>query len=157
MRSLIAFLIAAAVCAVPVGQAGANLVVKVGMLTCAIESGAGYIIASRKNLACNFRGEIYDGSITKIGFDVGATGAERLVWAVFAPSSEVGTGALEGRYYGVTAQATPGIGVGANVLIGGFDRSIILQPISVTGQLGVNLAAGVAGMRLVSPPRVYKR
>ena len=69
----------------------------------------------------------------------------------------VGDGALEGRYFGVTAQATPGVGIGANVLVGGFDRSIILQPLSLTGQLGANLAAGVAGLRLTAPVRVYKR
>lgn len=145
--------------------ARADLVVRAGVLVCAIEGGAGYIIASRKQLGCHFNAvavpdESYDGAITKVGVDVGATGGERLVWAVLAPSLQVTPGALEGRYYGVAAQATPGVGVGANVLIGGFDRSIILQPISVTGQLGANIAAGLAQLRLKAPvpvQPVYKR
>jgi len=133
--------------------------VKVGVLTCDIAAGAGLIIASRKELACRFdgasgRSEVYSGSITKVGLDVGGTGGAVLVWAVFAPASSVAPGALEGRYFGVSAEVTPGVGVGANVLVGGFDRSINLQPISIQGQVGANVAAGIAGMRLVSPPPV---
>lgn len=139
--------------------ASAEFGVRVGMLACDIEGGAGYILASRKELACRFDGvsgrrETYYGSITKLGLDVGGTGGAVLVWAVFAPTTQLAPGALEGRYYGVSAEVTPGVGVGANVLLGGFDRSINLQPVSVQGQVGANVAAAISGMRLVSEPPV---
>ena len=40
------------------------------------------------------------------------------------------------------------VGGSANVLIGGLDRSIALQPLSVEGNSGLALAAGVGVMRL---------
>jgi hypothetical protein len=39
-------------------------------------------------------------------------------------------------------------GVGANVLIGGSNRTVTLQPVSFQGQSGLNVAAGVAGIDL---------
>lgn len=154
MRLLLALLTAFAFTAVP---ARAELGVRVGLLACAIDGGAGFIFGSYKLVGCQFDAlaapdEIYDGSITKLGIDVGATGGSRVLWAVFAPTLQLSPGALEGRYYGLTAEATPGVGLGANVLVGGFDRSIILQPVSVQGQVGANIAAGVAALRLESPP-----
>jgi len=137
--------------------ASANGGVRIGTLTCQVAAGAGFIVGSRKTLACRFDGnsgvnERYTGSITKLGVDLGGTTSSAIVWAVFAPTSDFGPGALEGGYYGVSAEVTPGVGVGANVLIGGFDKSINLQPLSVSGQLGANVAAGISGMRLRSAP-----
>jgi len=128
--------------------------VRIGTLTCRVDPGTGFIVGSRKNLSCRFNGnampnERYFGSITKIGIDIGRTGGGEIVWAVLAPSSDIGPGALEGRYFGASAEATAGVGMGANVLVGGFDRAINLQPLSVSGQIGVNIAAGISGMRLV--------
>ena len=126
---------------------------KVGTLTCDISAGIGLIITSKKNLACMFtpsqRGprEVYSGSITKFGLDIGATTGGEMVWAVYAPSNKR-FGALAGRYGGASAEATVGAGVGANVLIGGSDRTVTLQPLSVQGQAGLNLAAGVAELSL---------
>lgn len=136
--------------------------VRIGTLVCDVEGGAGLILGSRKSLGCDFNNfsgpnEIYDGSVLKIGVDVGFTAGARLIWAVFAPSLDVGPGLLEGHYVGVGAEATPAVGLGANVLIGGFDRSINLQPISVQGQTGVNLSGGITALRLISPPVVRKR
>ncbi|MEM8856628.1 MAG: DUF992 domain-containing protein [Pseudomonadota bacterium] len=144
-----------AVAAWPTAPANANMGVKVGALTCHIDGGLGLIVASRKTLECRFDGlktadEVYDGSITKIGVDIGATEGGQLVWGVFAPTSDLKRGALEGHYYGVSAEATAGVGVGANVLVGGFDKSIFLQPLSVQGQTGANIAAGVSALKLES-------
>jgi uncharacterized protein DUF992 len=75
-----------------------------------------------------------------------------LVWAVFAPSSDVRAGALQGDYAGATASATVGVGLGANVLIGGLDKSIALQPLSVEGNRGLNVAAGIGAISLKSSP-----
>ncbi|MBJ3777794.1 DUF992 domain-containing protein [Acuticoccus mangrovi] len=162
-RSLLALAAMASALMTASPAANASFGIRVGLLTCDVQAGYGLILGSRKVLGCHFKpigrpSETYDGSITKVGIDAGMTGGSKIVWAVFAPTLQLSPGALEGRYYGVTAEATPGVGIGANVLIGGFDRSINLQPISVQGQVGANIAAGIAGLRLKSPPPpVYKR
>jgi Protein of unknown function (DUF992) len=126
---------------------------KAGTLSCDISGGLGLIITSKKELTCMFTPsaagprEVYSGSITKFGLDLGATTGGEMVWAVFAPSDRR-FGALAGEYGGASAEATVGGGLGANVLVGGSDRTVALQPISVQGQTGLNLAVGVTGMRL---------
>jgi hypothetical protein len=126
---------------------------KVGTLSCNISAGIGAIIASKKSVACMFtprqRGprEVYVGSITKFGLDIGTTAGGEMIWAVYAPSNRR-FGALAGHYVGASAEATVGGGVGANVLVGGSNRTVSLQPISVQGQTGINVAAGVAGLEL---------
>jgi hypothetical protein len=90
---------------------------------------------------------VYVGSITKFGLDLGATAGGEMVWAVFAPTNRK-FGALAGDYGGATAEATVGVGLGANVLVGGSDRTVALQPVSVQGQAGLNVAAGVTDLRL---------
>jgi len=141
-------------------------VVQIGTLTCEVAPGVGMVVASRKDVACTFQNaagelETYDGGISKLGVDLGVTQGSGIVWAVFAPSGNVVRGALSGTYVGGTAQATVGVGVGANALIGGFRRSISLQPLSVSGQTGFNVAAGVAELRLQlrpeRPVRVERR
>src|SRR4051812_11434982 len=122
--------------------------VKVGTLTCNVASGMGFIFGSSKDLRCSYEPtkasvEHYAGSINKWGVDIGYTSKSKLIWAVFAPASDVRPGALEGEYAGATAQATVGVGLGANVLVGGLDKSIALQPLSVSGQTGLNVAAGI--------------
>jgi hypothetical protein len=127
--------------------------IKVGTLTCDISAGIGLIIASKKNVACMFTPsqpgprEVYTGSITKFGLDVGAIVGGEMIWAVYAPSDRK-FGALAGNYGGASAEATVGAGVGANVLVGGSNRTVSLQPVSVQGQAGLNLAVGVAGLDL---------
>jgi len=130
--------------------------VRVGDLTCNVESGWGFIFGSSKDLHCTFRGnghhEHYTGSISKFGVDIGYTGGEVLVWGVFAPTSDMREGALQGDYAGVSAQATVGLGLGANVLVGGLDKSIALQPLSISGSKGLNVAAGIGSISLKSAP-----
>jgi hypothetical protein len=126
---------------------------KVGTLTCDISGGIGLIIASKKHLTCMFtpagRGprEVYTGSISKFGLDIGGTTGGEMVWSVYAPTNRR-YGALAGHYAGASAEATVGAGLGANVLIGGSHRTVTLQPVSVQGQTGLNLAVGVAGLEL---------
>ena len=91
--------------------------------------------------------EVYTGSISKFGLDLGATTGGEMIWVVYAPSNKR-FGALAGHYGGASAEATVGTGVGANVLVGGSDHTVILQPVSVQGQAGLNLAVGVAGLEL---------
>ncbi len=135
--------------ALPAQAAG----VKVGILTCHVASGWGFVLGSSKHLLCNYqpRGrhpEHYTGSIDKYGVDVGYTASSVIVWGVIAPASDMKPGVLQGGYGGVTAQAGIGLGVGANALVGGFDKSIALQPLSVEGEKGLNVAAGIAALRL---------
>jgi len=137
-----------------IGGAQAQSRVKAGTLNCDVSGGIGMIIASKKTMTCRFdpaapgwRPEAYTGSIDKLGVDIGATTRGQMVWAVFAAGSPA-PGALAGDYAGATAEATFAVGLGANVLVGGSHHSIALQPVSVTGQTGLNLAAGVAVLRL---------
>lgn len=131
--------------------------VKVGELTCNVASGWGFVFGSSKDLHCTFRPsghprEHYTGSISKFGVDIGYTEGGILVWGVFAPSSDVRAGALAGDYAGATASATIGVGLGANVLVGGLDKSIALQPVSIEGNKGLNVAAGIGAISLKSAP-----
>ncbi len=128
--------------------------VSIGTLTCTGGAGLGLIIGSKKSYQCSFtpssRAETqrYRGSVTKIGLDIGRTGRTVMVWTVLAGTRAVRPGMLAGNYYGAAADAAIGVGGGAKVLIGGLNRSIVLQPLSVQGQRGLNLAVGVAGMTL---------
>jgi hypothetical protein len=127
--------------------------VRVGALNCVVEGGVGLILGSKKSMVCTFkpangaRSEKYKGSITRLGVDIGVTGKAYMTWAVFAPG-KLKPGSLAGDYGGAGAEATVGVGLGANVLVGGFKKSVALQPLSVQGQTGLNVAAGVAGLKL---------
>lgn len=125
---------------------------RVGALECNVSGGVGFVITSAKALSCAYtdasgRIEKYVGTIQKFGLDIGVTGPGRLGWAVFAPSRP-GPGALAGEYAGASASVTAGVGVGANALVGGSNRTISLQPLSVQVQSGVDLSAGVGAIRL---------
>ncbi|WP_343207735.1 DUF992 domain-containing protein [Bradyrhizobium sp. Ai1a-2] len=127
--------------------------VRVGGLTCDTGPRVGLLVGSRQRMSCVFRsntGRVYNysGRITRLGLDLGVTGGGRLFWGVFAPTSHIGPGVLRGNYVGASGNAAVGIGLGANVLVGGSNRTISLQPLSVEGQFGVNLALGVAGLTL---------
>jgi hypothetical protein len=139
--------------AVGIDAAGAQEGIKTGSLVCKVSAGIGFIIGSNKAIHCRFTGsggrvEHYDGHVTKLGLDIGATTGGTILWAVFEPTAHHAS--LGGSYAGLSAQATFGAGLGANVLIGGSNSSVALQPLSVEGQTGLNLAAGVGGLELVN-------
>lgn len=124
--------------------------VNIGTLECTVEGGIGLIVTSSKSMNCVYksttgREDAYVGKLTKFGLDVGVTGEARMLWGVFAPGT-VEYGALSGRYVGASAEATAGIGAGANALVGG--ANITLQPVSVQVQTGLNAALGVSSMTL---------
>jgi hypothetical protein len=149
--------------AVPAAAQNQNLAVprldpsaKVGMLNCNVGPEIGFIVGGRAKLACRYSPssasaptENYTGEITTVGLDIGATGGGKLAWAVFMPTNGPAHGALAGDYAGVTGQAAVGVGVGGNVLVGGSNRSVTLQPFSVE-DTGINLAVGVSDMVLRS-------
>ena len=131
--------------------------VRIGYLDCTIGGGAGYVLGSAKEVDCAFVTTMgsepvdhYSGEIRKLGVDLGFTTQQRLVWAVLAPTAGYHQGSLGGIYNGATAEATVGAGVGANILVGGTSGSIHLQTVSLTGQIGLNVAATGTSMTLTS-------
>jgi|SRR5579872_5338888 len=129
--------------------------VKAGVLTCNVSSGWGLIFGSSKDLNCTFesgtnREEHYAGTINKYGVDIGYHNGGVIVWAVFAPTGDLAPGSLAGNYGGVTAGGAVGVGAGANALVGGSDNHVSLQPVSIEGLTGLNVAAGVASISLTA-------
>jgi len=143
-------------CAASIGGAAAQDRAKLGLLECSVAPSVGLIFGSSKTMDCRFtssgnRVEFYGGSIDRLGIDIGFTTQQVVAWAVLAPVT-VGysPGALAGGYGGVSAEATVGLGLGANVLVGGFGRSFVLQPLSVQAQTGANIAAGITAVTLTA-------
>ncbi|AXK79506.1 DUF992 domain-containing protein [Pseudolabrys taiwanensis] len=147
-KSLLAL---AAVAAATLAAVPAEARVRAGTLTCQVAPGVGLIVGSQRTLECQFKSrrlrERYTGQVNRIGLDIGFTSGQQVVWAVFA-SARPGRGALAGNYVGATAEVSLAAGLGANALVGGFRRSIALQPLSVGTQTGVNLAVAVTGLDL---------
>lgn len=139
--------------AVQPASAEPNPGVRAGILTCNVDSGWGFVFGSTRDLKCTFSHdngpiEQYTGHINKFGVDVGYMAGGVIVWAVVAPTSNVGHGSLEGEYGGVTGSAAVGVGVGGNVLVGGLEESFALQPLSIEGTSGLNVAAGISQVSL---------
>ncbi|NEU99521.1 DUF992 domain-containing protein [Bradyrhizobium uaiense] len=127
--------------------------VQVGVLECRGGASVGFIVGSVTHLGCVFRAnglpeDRYIATIQKIGIDLGITQESALAWGVYAPVERLGPAALSGNYAGAQGSATLGVGVGGNVLVGGSDNTIALQPLSVQGQVGVNVAAGLESLEL---------
>lgn len=131
---------------------------QIGTLSCDVSAGVGMILTQKQTMICRFAPasgappETYLGRIDQFGLALGAVSEGRLVWGVLAPSSGIPHGALSGAYTGVGAQASAGAGLGANVLVGGSGRAFSLQPVSVSGQTGLNIAGGVTTVTLLAPP-----
>jgi hypothetical protein len=124
--------------------------VTAGVLTCNVSSGYGFIFGSSRELHCVYSttGERYIGHISKFGVDIGFTHAGVIVWTVLAPTANLAPGTLAGHYGGATAGATAGVGLAANALIGGNQNTVQLQPLSIEGNQGLNIAAGIAEVTL---------
>ena len=151
------FLLAAAMLAgLPVVLAGAVQAqdrVRVGVLECRGGASIGFIVGSVTNLGCVLRVEgfpedRYIATIRKVGVDLGITQETALAWAVYAPVAQLGPGDLSGTYAGAQGSASVGVGAGGNVLVGGSQNSIALQPLSLQGQVGLNVAAGLESLEL---------
>jgi hypothetical protein len=155
-RTLSAAIAVVAVAAMGVPTAQARNGVKIGVLNCNVQGGASFVFGSSRNLDCVYtpadkgRKERYVGEIDRWGIDIGYQTDGKMVWAVFAPSKDVRPGALSGGYGGISATVAAGYGISANALVGGFEDSIALQPLSVEGVKGTNIAAGIAGLGLRS-------
>jgi hypothetical protein len=131
--------------------------VQTGVLECLTNPTFGVIVGSVRTMNCVFKPtygyeQYYSGTRTRVGVDLGVQAGAALAWAVFAPTSQIGPGELAGTYAGLSADAAAGLGVGANALVGGSNNTITLQPLSVEGQVGVNLAVGISSLSLTYLP-----
>jgi len=145
--------IAIAALAIPFASANAMPPVRAGILQCEGGQNVGYVVGSTTNLECLFqsegrRPEPYIATVRRYGVDLGFTDQTRFAWAVNAPAGRVGRGDLAGNYGGVGANASVGVGFGGNFLVGGPQNAYALQPISVQGQTGLNVTAGIADIEL---------
>lgn len=147
---------AAALAITPTGPAGAQPArIQVGSLNCSLSSSVGLVVGSQRNVACIFHtdnvpDETYQGTLSRVGLDIGATTGGKIIWAVFAGTNRF-MGMLNGTYVGASGEATIAVGLGANVLVGGSNSSVALQPVSIQGQTGLNIAAGVSQLYLCEP------
>ncbi|MCK1719345.1 DUF992 domain-containing protein [Bradyrhizobium sp. 141] len=154
-RSLLLAGLAAASLVVSVANSGAQQqrMARVGVLECRGGASVGFIVGSVTHLGCVLRADglpddRYVATIRKVGLDIGITQETALAWGVFAPVDRLGPGDLSGNYAGAQGSASIGVGLGGNVLVGGSNNSIALQPLSVQGQVGLNVAAGLESLEL---------
>ena len=134
---------------------------QVGSLMCTVTTSVGFIFVGHQPMQCTYTSALapappqyYDGAINTVGLDIGVSAGSVLGWGVFAPTSGLAPGALAGEYVGATGDLGLGIGAGANVLVGGSGRTISLQPLSLEGSTGLNVAAGIGAISLRYEPRV---
>jgi len=127
--------------------------IQVGTLTCSVSAGVGLIVGSQRNVNCLLKGqpgepeEVYTGTMTRVGLDVGVTTGGAIIWAVFSDTNRY-AGMLAGTYTGASAEVSVAAGLGANVLVGGSNTTVALQPLSVQGQIGLDIAAGIGQLEL---------
>ncbi len=151
-----ALLIAAAAFAIIANPANAQQRrIQVGTLTCSLSAGVGLIVGSQRNVNCLLKGqpgepeEAYTGTMTRVGLDIGVTTGGAIIWAVFSDTNRY-TGMLAGTYTGGSAEVSVAAGLGANALVGGSNRTVALQPLSVQGQVGLDIAVGIGQLELHS-------
>lgn len=154
MRRLTVSLVVAAVTAIAaISFASAQSRVKSGVLECRGGASIGLIVGSSSMMTCVYRGDDrfedrYVAIVRKVGLDLGVTNNVSMAWGVFNPTGRIGPGDLVGNYSGVSGSASIGIGLGANALLGGSNNTVALQPLSVQGQTGLNIQAGLEGLEL---------
>lgn len=135
-------------------QAPAQKWTQSGMLRCRLNPSIGFVIFGHQSMECRFvpslpgASQAYEGALNTVGIDIGVVGAGGLAWAVLAPTSGVPAGALAGEYVGASGDIALGVGVGANVLIGGSQRSFALQPVSVEGSVALDVTLGLSALQL---------
>jgi Protein of unknown function (DUF992) len=124
------------------------------MLSCKLNPSVGFIIFGHQSMECRFVPSLpgppqaYYGALNTVGIDIGVVGTGGLAWGVLAPTAGIAAGALAGEYVGASGDVALGAGVGANVLIGGSQRSIALQPVSVEGSVALNVTLGLSALQL---------
>ena len=153
VRNLLAMLVLALFVA-PASAQSQKPWTQVGMLTCRLNPSIGFVIVGHQSMECRYvpgaggPAQAYEGAMNTVGLDIGVISGGVMNWAVLAPTDGIAAGALAGDYVGASADATFIVGVGANVLIGGSNRTVALQPVSVEGSVGANVTAGLSALKL---------
>jgi Protein of unknown function (DUF992) len=134
-------------------QSSAQTWTQAGVLRCILNPSIGFVIFGHQSMECRFQPvsgpeQTYEGAINTVGVDLGVTNGGRFAWAVFGGASGIAYGALAGEYVGASGDVGFGVGAGANVLVGGSNRSIALQPLSLEGSVGINVVAGLSQLQL---------
>ncbi|WP_170317552.1 DUF992 domain-containing protein [Paroceanicella profunda] len=128
--------------------------IDVGVLTCDLTGKSNIVVLSNSQYVCTLDAQndawdqVYVGDIDKIGIDLNAVSQQTIKWGVLTTSGEYNPKMMEGTYIGASADAALGLGAGAKVLVGGSGDAISLQPLSVSGQEGIGIAAGLERMTL---------
>jgi predicted MFS family arabinose efflux permease len=153
-RLLLAPFALVATLAMPAAAQAPQSWTQVGALSCQVDPNVGFIIVGSQSMRCLFtpntsqEREAYAGALNTVGLNVGISAGGVLGWAVFAPTAGLPHGALAGEYVGVSGDVGIGLGAGANVLLGGSNRTVALQPISLQGSIALNVVAGVSSLKL---------
>src|SRR5262245_33423963 len=153
IRSILAAFAFAVVLAAPTQAQNPSGWTQAGMLNCRVNPSIGFIIAGHQSMECRFTQsglppQAYEGALNMVGLNIGISAGGVLGWAVFSPTVGPPPGALAGEYVGASGDIGIGLGVGANVLIGGSGRTIALQPLSLEGSVSLNVALGVSALKL---------
>lgn len=124
-----------------------------GRLSCNVGAGIGLIVTSQRPMDCRYtprRGpaQRYVGIVRNFGLDLGTIRSSTMTWSVYGPYARAPLGILNGRYGGATAGASAGVGASGNLLIGGNNNEVTLQPLSLQSSRGINVALGVTGFEL---------
>ena len=125
-----------------------------GMLRCKLNPSIGFVIFGHQSMECRFVPSIpgppqfYEGALNTVGIDIGIVGTGGLAWGVLAPTAGIPAGVLAGTYVGASGDIVLGAGVGANVLVGGSNRSFALQPLSVEGSVALDVTLGLSALQL---------
>jgi hypothetical protein len=134
----------------PPGVTGVNT----GLLSCNLSPTIGLVVGSLQTMNCTYKPvgpyppEIYTGTFGTLGVDIGVTLAQGLAWQVYAPTAGPLNGALAGTYVGPSGEIGVGVGVGANIMFGGNGRSYALQPVSLSGEVALNVSVGLSTIEL---------
>jgi len=153
MRNLAGAAAIAAALAVPSLASADELDAQMGYLRCDVAGGVSFIFGSTRDVTCRYDpaegsgSQRYTGKIERYGIDIGYMESSVMLWGVLTAGEAVPDGGLAGSYAGISAEIAAGYGVGANVLLLG-DQSVALQPLSIEGGEGLNLAAGIAALTL---------
>ena len=153
-RLLLAPFALVATLAMPAAAQAPQSWTQVGALSCQVDPNVGFIIVGSQSMRCLFtpntsqEREAYAGALNTVGLNVGISAGGVLGWAVFAPTAGLPHGALAGEYVGVSGDVGIGLGAGVNVLLGGSNRTVALQPISLQGSIALNVVAGVSSLKL---------
>jgi hypothetical protein len=154
IRSLVVILVLPLVFAFPASAQAPGNWTQAGMLRCVVNPSIGFIIAGHQSMECTFTQnapippQAYQGALNMIGLNIGISAGGVFGWAVLAPTVGIPAGALAGEYVGASGDIGLGLGVGANVLVGGSARTVALQPVSLEGSVAVDVALGVSALKL---------